>query len=256
MNEAIIENYLQVIQDVEPEYMTEGIRDFVAKFDRKLLKRTVDKLHMAFSKGDGRAFEEVTKKYARVAKIPKYQEVKNLMGNFTEEHPEIGQSVELSKKVLKNTFKIRDKAKLEILSNAIGMTSWVKSKGGKTNVGQATKETLKKVHTDVMSIYDSGFENLPENTPEEEELKRKMMENTKKQEKQEMIIVMVVLGVLAAAIVWAGITIWGIITSPVVGIIGTIILFLTMLFKFAVGYLAIAAPIVVSAIIFLKSKGA
>lgn len=255
MNEAIIENYLSNIQGVEPEYMTEGIREFFARFDKKILKKTVEKLHMAFTRGDGEAFEEVARKTAKIAKIPKYQEVQNFMGNFQEEHPEIKDSVELSKKVLKNTFKVRDKAKLEILSSALGITAWIKSKGGKTNVAAATKETLKKVHSDVMNIYDSGFENMATDSPEEEEMKKKMLDQAKKQEKQEMIIVLVILSVLAATLIWAGITIWGILTSPVVIGMGVIITLLIMLGKILAVAIGIATPVAFAVVAYLKSRG-
>ena len=182
MNEAIIENYLGNLQDIEPEYMTEGIREFVARFDKQMLKRTVDKLHTAFSRGDGDAFEDVAKKVANVAKIPKYREVQDFMGKFKEENAAISNSVEFSKKVLRNTFKIRDKAKLEILSNTMGMTAWIKSRGGRTDVMKMTKETLKKVHTQAMHVYDTGFESMESNTKEEERMKEKMMSQAKKQE--------------------------------------------------------------------------
>lgn len=257
MNEAIIENYLSVIQDKEPAYMTEGLREFVAKFDRQMLKRTIEKLHMSFTKGDGEYFDRLAQQTtAKITKIPKYNEVKTFLSNVKEENPEINNSTELARKVLKNTFKIKDKAKLELLSGAVGMTAWVKTKGGRTNVTQATKETLKKIHTDVMSIYDTGFENMPANTPEEEELKKKMSEQAKKQEKTEMIIVFVILSILVAAIIWGGITVWGILTSPFVIGISSILILLTMIFKFALVYLGAAASVVIPALIYLKSRGA
>jgi hypothetical protein len=255
MNEAIIENYLTVIQDVEPDYLTEGLRNFVGNFDKKVLKRTMDKLHMSFTKGDGETFDQIAKKTARIAKLPKYQEVKNFMGKFQDENPAINDSVELSKKVLKNTFKIKDKAKLEIMGSAVGMTAWIKSKGGRTNVTAATKETLQKIHTDVMNIYDTGFENMSTNTAEEEEMQKKLMSQAKKQEKQELIIVLIILSVLAASVVWAGVTIWGIVTSPVVIGLGVITTMLIMVAKFLMAYLGIAATVAFSALIFLKSRG-
>ncbi len=75
----------------------------------------------------------------------KYKEVTEFMGKFHEEHPELQKATELSKKVIRNTFKIKDKAKLEILSGAVGMTTWVKSKGGKRDVTQTVKTTLQDI---------------------------------------------------------------------------------------------------------------
>ena len=75
MNEAILVTYLDVLQEGEPEYMTEGIRSFIAKFDKAMFKRTVDKLHHAFSMGDGDAFNSVVKQTAKIGKIPKQKEV-------------------------------------------------------------------------------------------------------------------------------------------------------------------------------------
>lgn len=255
MNEAIIENYLSIIQEEEPEYMTEGIREFVAKFDRQMLKRTVDKLYMAFTRGDEKTFSQVAKNTAKIGKVPKYQEVQTFMGNIQKEHPEIQRSVDLAKKVMKNTFKIKDKAKLEILANAVGMTSWIKTKGGRKDVVQATKESLKKIHTDVMNIYDSGFEGAPEDTEEEQELKRKMQETAKKQEKIEFVVVAIVLFALVAAIIWVGITIWGIMTSPVVMGVGAIVTMLVFFLKHALFYLTTAVGMYMSIMAYLKTRG-
>lgn len=255
MNETIIENYLGNIQSVEPEYMTEGIREFIGKFDKQTLKRTVDKLHMAFSKGDGKLFDSVVRQSIGMAKAPKYKEVKGFMDNFSNEQPEVGRATELSKKVLKNTFKIKDKVKLEVLGSAVAMTGWIKSKGGKTDVMKMTKDTLGQIHTKYMHVYDSGFEGMPSDTAEEEKMKQKMMDQAKKQEKTEMIVVGIVLSVIAAAIIWAGITIWGIITSPAVMGVGAILIFLFAIFKTALWGLGIAATVVLPILAYMKMSG-
>lgn len=255
MNEFIIENYLNVLQDGEPEYMTEGIREFVAKFDKVMLKKTIDKLHRAFSQKDGDSFDEVAKKIGQIKKIPKYQEVKTYMKNFGEENPKIGEAKELSLKVLRNTFKIKDKAKLEILSNAVGMTAWIKSKAGRYDVMKTTKVALQDIASRVSNIYDGGFENMATDTPEEERMKEKMMEKSKKQEKIEMVVVGVVLAVLVAAFIWAGITIWGIITSPVAAGIAAIIAITIIVFKSLMWALMVTTPVVLAITAFQKAKG-
>jgi hypothetical protein len=253
MNEAIIGNYLDALQEGEPEYMTEGIREFVAKFDKQMLKRTIDKLHRAFSNGDGQTFDEVAKKTAKIGKLPKYKEVMNFMGGFTKEHPEMEKSVELARKVAKNTFKIRDKAKLEIVANAVGMTSYVKSKGGRYDTFKITKTTLQDINTQVSNIYDTGFENMETSTPEEEKMKERMESQSKKQEKVEMIVVGVVISVLVAAIIWAGIAIWGFFTSPaVIGTI-TIIALLIMVFKTMLWLLGISAVMIIPVLTYMKA---
>jgi hypothetical protein len=255
MNEAIIGNYLDTLQEGEPEYMTEGIREFVAKFDKQMLKRTIDKLHNAFSNGDGQAFEDVAKKTAKVGKLPKYKEVVDFMGSFTEEHPEMEKSVELAKKVTRNTFKIKDKAKLEIISNAVAITSYIKSKGGRFDTLKLTKTTLQDINTQVMNVYDTGFENMETSSAEEEKAKERMMSNAKKQEKIEMIVVGVVIAVLVAAVVWAGIAIWSFFTSPAVIGTGMIIVLLIMLWKMALWALGIAAVSVVPIMMLMKTRG-
>jgi hypothetical protein len=255
MNEAIIGNYLDVIQEGEPEYMTEGIREFVAKFDKQMLKRTVDKLHNAFSNGDGQAFEDVAKKSAKIIRLPKYKEMKTFMGKFSEEHPEIEKSVDLAKKVTRNTFKIKDKAKLELISTAIGMTGYIKSKGGRYDPLKMTKTTLQDINTQVMNVYDTGFENIETSTPEEEKAKERLMSQAKKQEKIEMIVVGVVISVLVAAIVWAGITIWGILTSPAVAITGVILIILMFLYKAILLTLGVAIVAIPSIQAFKAARG-
>jgi hypothetical protein len=255
MNEAIIENYLSNIQVVEPEYMTEGIREFFGKFDKKMLKRTADRLHTAFTRGDGEEFEAVAKTTVRTTKkMPKYQEVKAYTENFGKENPEVSESAELAKRVMKNTFKIKDKAKLEILGSGIAATAWIKSKGGKYNVQKLTKDTLKEVHTKTMHIYDSGFDSLPEETQEEKEMKERLQSQAKKQEKTEMIVVGVILSLMAAAIVWGGIALWGFITSPAVAWTGIILTFLFLLFKTLLWAAGIAAVLVVPLLVLTKAK--
>lgn len=255
MNEFIIENYLKVLQEGEPEYMTEGIREFIAKFDKVMLKRSIDKLHHAFSNKDGDAFEEVAKKVGQAKMLPKYKEVKTYMQKFGEENPHVQKSVELSKKVLRNTFKVRDKAKLAIMSNAVGMTAWVKSKAGRYDVLKTTKVILQDIGSRVSNIYDTGFDNMETNDAEEEKIKQEMMSKAKKQEKIEMIVVGIIMVVLVAAFIWAGITIWGIITSPaVVGTI-TIFAFLFMLFKSLLWGLGITATVVLPMLAYMKAKG-
>ncbi len=255
MNEAIIENYLGNLQGFEPEYMTEGIREFFGKFDKVALKKTVEKVHNAFQKGDGRAFDEVAQKTARMTKLPKYQEVNSYMAKLKEEHPEVEKSSELAKKVMRNTFKIKDKAKLEIIGAALGMTAWVKSKGGRYDTMKMTRDTLKEVHTKTMHIYDTGFDDYEATTPEEEKMKEKLQSQAKKQEKIEMIIVGVILAVLAAAIIWAGVTIWGILTSPVTIGIGIIFVWLMVLFKSLLWVIGIGTPVVLAVLAFMKAKG-
>jgi cobalamin biosynthesis Mg chelatase CobN len=257
MNEAIIENYLCVIQgEDEPENLSEGMREFMGKFNKQVLKRTMDKLHMAFSNGDGQAFDDVAKKTAKVAKIPKAKEIEEYMGTLKEDNPEFADSVELSKKVLKNTFKLRDKNKLEIIANMTGMAAWVKSKGGKYDLKKTTRTTLQSIGSQVSSVYDTGFDDMESNTPEEEELQRKMIEQSKKQEKIEMIIVAVVLSVLAAAVVWAGISIWSVATSPWVLGLAAISAFGVILFKILCALIGVAAVTVIPTLMFLKGKGA
>ena len=253
MNEAIIENYLSNIQCIEPEYMTEGIREFVGKFNKTVLKRTADRIHHAFSRGDSQALEDVTRQAAGMAKIPKYQEVKSFTQNYGEENTQFKASAELSKKVIRNTYKVRDKAKLEILGNAIAVIGMIKSKGGKYDSMKMTKDALKDVNIKLMNIYDAGFDNIETSSPDEEAAKQKMMEQAKKQEKLEMIIVGVVLSVMAAAIIWAGVTLFGIGTSPLAGIIAAIMAFLLLLFKVQAAVLGVGLPIALAAIGFMKA---
>lgn len=257
MNEAILENYLDVIQGGDdPEYLTEGLREFIGKFNKQTLKRTMDKLHMAFSKGDGEAFDAVAKQTAlQVKKIPKMQEVEEYMKNLKEENPDFARSTELSKKVLKNTYKIRDKNKLAIMGNIIGMASWVKSKGGKYDMMKTTKTTLQDIGSQVSSVYDTGFDEMETSTPEEEELKKKMIAQSKKQEKVEMIVVAVILGVLAAAVVWGGIAIWSVATSPWVIGLAVASTLGVILFKILCGLVGLAAVLVVPITMYIKAKG-
>lgn len=257
MNEAIIENYLDVIQGGdEPDYLTEGLREFVGKFNKQVLKRTMDKLHTAFSRGDGQSFEDVAKKTAQIGKLPKAAEVEKYVENLSEDSPDLGKSVDLSKKVLKNTFKIRDKNKLAIIANMVGMAAWVKSKGGKYDMMKTTRTTLQDIGSQVQSVYDTGFDDMEASTPEEEEMKRKMIEQSKKQEKVEMIIVAVVLSVLAGAVIWAGIAIWGVATSPWVIALAAISAFGVLLFKVLCALVGLAAITVIPIITYLKAKGA
>lgn len=255
MNEAIIETYLDVLQEGEPEYMTEGIREFVAKFDKAMFKRTIDKLHHAFSKGDGDAFNSVVKQTAKIGKLPKHKEVSQYMDKFREENSAFGDSVDLAKKVIRNTFKIRDKAKLEIIANMIGMTSWVKTKGGRRDLVKETKIILQNIGSRVANVYDTGFDNMDASTPEEEEMKRKMMAQTKKQEKNEMIVVGIVLSILVAAIVWAGIAIWSFFTSP--AFVGAVVAFSlgALLLKILMWAVGVSAIISGSVIAYLKATG-
>lgn len=183
MNEAVLENYLGNLQGEEPEYLTEGIREYIAKFNKAVLKKTTEKIHRAFTKGDVDAFESASKNVITKTKLPKIQEVKNFMGKLHEENPKFGDSVELSKKVLRNTFKIKDKAKLEILGNSIGMIGWIKSKGGKYDPLKLTRDALQDIHTKTMHIYDTGFEEFTPSTPEEEKMKEKLMSDAKKTRK-------------------------------------------------------------------------
>ena len=255
MNEAIIGTYLNVLQESEPEYMTEGLRELVAKFDKAMFKRTVDKLHHAFSNGDGEAFESVAKQTAKMGKFPKFKEISDFMGKAKEENPAFGNSVELAKKVVRNTFKIRDKAKLEMIANMVAMTGWIKSKGGRKDPVRETKLTLQSIGNSVANVYDNGFENMEASTPEEEEMKRKMMDQTKKQEKNEMIVVAIILSVLVGAIVWAGIAIWGFFTSwqfaaAVAAVAGG-----TVLLKVLAFLVGIATVVSSSMIIYLKASG-
>lgn len=255
MNEAIIGNYLVTLQEGEPEYMTEGIREFVAKFDKQMLKRTVDKLHRAFSNGDGQSFNDVAKQTAKIGKLPKYQEVTTFMGKFAEENPDVQKSTDLAKKVIKNTFKIRDKAKLEIISSAVGMTSYIKSKGGRYDALKITKTTLQDLNSQVMDVYDTGFQNMETSTPEEEQMKERMVKQAKKQEKIEMIVVGTVLSILAAAIIWAGVAIWSFFTSPAVIATATIIGLMIILFKVALWAIGITAVVIVPILTYMKAKG-
>ena len=253
MNEAIIENYLGNIQGIEPDYMTEGIRDFVAKFDKVMLKRTAEKLHNAFTKGDAKAYDEVARKTARVAKIPKYRELKDFTDKFQEENPQIAESFNLSKKVLRNTFKIRDKAKLEIISTGIGMTAWIKSKGGRYDTLKLTRDTLKDIHTQTMHIYDTGFDEYEPTTQEEEQMIKRLNKQAKRQEKMEIILVGVVLAVLVAALVWGGIVLWGILSNPVTVAIALTVAWIMMLWKVMLGILAVTLPIIMTIIGFKKA---
>ena len=255
MNEAIIENYLDTIQSSEPEYMTEGLREFLGRVNKSVFHNTVEKLHRAFSKGDAQAFESFVKQTSDRGKLPKYKEVKNYMGNFSEENPEFGKAADLAKRVIKNTYKIKDKAKLEIMSNAVAMTSWVKSKGGRTDVMTATKTNLHNINNSYSNIYDTGLQNMQASTPEEEEFQKKMTEAANKQEKIEMILVAVIIAILAGAIIWAGIAIWGFFTSPAVVASLALFAFLGMIFKVLLWGVGIATTIVVPTLLFLKAKG-
>ena len=55
------------------------------------------------------------------------------------------------------------------MGNIIGMTSWVKSKGGKYDMMKTTKTTLQDIGSQVSSVYDTGFDDMETSTPEEEE---------------------------------------------------------------------------------------
>jgi hypothetical protein len=220
MNEDIIESYLDivqegtfVIQEDELEHMSEGLREFVGKINKASFKRMTDKLHRSFSNGDGDGFDSVAKETSKIGKVPKVKEISDLMTKAREDSPAFGASIDLAKKVVKNTFKIRDKAKLEIIGSIIGMTGWIKSKGGKTDPVRETKVTLQNINSQVNNVYDTGFENMEASTPEEEEMKAKMIDQSKQQEKKEMIVVGIVLSVLVSAIVWAGIAIFSFFTS-------------------------------------------
>jgi hypothetical protein len=262
MNEAIIETYLDVIQEGsfviqegELEHMSEGLREFVSKFNKASLKRMIDKLHHAFSNGDGVAFDSVVKQTAKIGKMPKVKEVSDFMGKAKEENPGFGDSVDLAKKVIKNTFKIRDKAKLEMVANMVGLAGWIKSKGGKTDPVRETKITLQDINSRVNNVYDTGFENMESSTPEEEELKRKMMEQAKKQEKKEMIVVAIVLIVTVGAVVWAGIAVWTFLTSFMfVGTVAAVAggALLLKILMYAVGIAAVASGGIIA---YLKATG-
>jgi len=256
MNEAIINTYLNVLQEGEPEYMTEGLREFLAKFDKAHFKRYMDKLYNAFTKGDASAFEDIAKKSIQVGKkMPKYKEIEMSTKSFKDDNPDYGKAVELSKKVIRNTFKIKDKAKLEMIGNAVAMTGWIKSKGGRKDVLRETKVTLQNINSQVSSVYDTGFESYEASTPEEEEMKKKFMAQSKKQEKSEMIVVGVIISVLVASVIWAGIAIWGFFTSPAVMVTITVVTFMTLLLKTLAWAVGIAATIAVGAISFTKATG-
>jgi len=253
MNEAILETYLGVIQEDGLEYMSEGMRDFLAKFDKAMIKRLMDKIHNTFSKGDPESLDSIMKQSVKVTrKIPKYKEVLDTTSKFKEDNPDYNKSVELSTKVLRNTFKIKDKAKLELIANAVGLTSWIKTKGGRKDMMRETKVTLQELNSRVSSVYDTGFSNYEASTPEEEEMKKKMMDQSKKQEKTEMIIVGVILAILAAAFIWGGIAVWGFITSPATAILLTITLILGGIFKYLLMAVGIAIPVALGAIQFTK----
>jgi len=256
MNEAIIEGYLNVLQDGDPEYMTEGMKEFFAKFDKQMLKRTVDKFHMAFTNGNADIFDDVAKKTVKnIKKIPKYAEVTEFFKGFHEEHPAVKKAAELSKKVIKNTFKIKDKAKLEIISGMIGMTAWVKSKGGKYDTMKMVKTTLHDISSRVSSVYDTGFQDIETTSKEEEKMKEIMISSAKKQEKIEMIVVGVILIVLVSAIVWAGIAIWNFFTSPAALGIAAALVIGTFLFKMLMWGVGIATAIVIPTLIYIKAQG-
>jgi hypothetical protein len=255
MDDCIIENYLGNIQDIEPEYMTEGMREFLGKFNKAVLKKTVDRIHNAFSKGDGDSFNAVAKETAIVArKIPKVKEVQEFAGNFAKDHPEFQESMDLSRRVIKNSFKIKDKAKLELAALGAGMAAWVKSKGGKINLMQVTKTTLQDIGARVNNIYDTGFDDMDATTPEEEEMKKAMASKAQKQEKIEMIVVGVILAVLSAVVIWAGMSLWAWITSPAVGILVSIIAILVFVFKVLVVGLEIALPTALAILTFMKVR--
>jgi hypothetical protein len=255
MNEAIIEDYIVVLEGREPEYMTEGLREFIAKFDKNMFKRSADKIYQAFSKGDGEAFDDVAKKTAKIGKIPKFKEVSTFMAKFKEDHPEIDKSIDLTKKVLRNTFKVRDKAKLEIMSNLVGMTALVKSKGGRIDPLKITKTTLQQISSDVNSVYDTGFENMETNTTEEEKAKSIMIKNAKKQEKVEMVLVSIILALFAGAIVWAGIALWSFFTSPYIIAAAAVMTLGVMLLKLLAWGVGIATIIIIPTITYLKATG-
>jgi hypothetical protein len=255
MNEAILDTYLNVLQEDGSEYMAEGLREFVAKFDKAMIKRFTDKMHRAFTKGDADSFNDVLKQSVKVTKkMPKYKDVVDTTGKFKEDNPDYNRSVELSKKVLRNTFKIKDKAQLELVGNAVGLTSWVKTKGGRKDMMRETKITLQELNNKVTSVYDTGFENYETSTAEEEEMQKKMMAQSKKQEKTELIVVGVVISMLVAAIIWIGVAFWGFATSPTVGIILSILLILGAWFKVIMWAVGIGAPIALGAIAYTKGS--
>jgi hypothetical protein len=245
MDEVIIENYLGNIQGVEPDYMTEGIREFMGKFDKITLKRTAEKIYSAFSKGDKKSLDQVVRSTARIGKLPKTKEVKEFMGNFEEETPQLKASTDLARKVLRNTFKVKNKTKLEIMSYSVSLTAWLKSKGGRYDMMKMTKDTLREIHTKTMHIYDTGFDDLETKTEEEEERKKKMLAQAKNAERMEMALMGVILFVLVAAMVGGGIAIWVAIsgTTAAATAVGTTMTLMTFLFYITMGAFAIVVPL-------------
>lgn len=228
MSEIMLENYLSKIQPDEiPPYLTEGIRDFIDKFDRKKLKNTVEKLHLALNKNDKNALKDVSRNFRGVKKVPKYKEMREYSKKVQEDNPELEAAFEMSKRVIKNTFKIKDKAKLEILGNAIASAAWVKSKGKRNQIVTNAKVVLQSIGTRVSSIYDTGVdEDLDQNS-----VQAQIIQASNKQQKLENIVVFTILAVLVGAFMFAGIVIWTIITSKIIIFFALIITLLALLGK-------------------------
>jgi hypothetical protein len=214
MSDILLDEYLSHLQvNEEPPYLTEGIREFISKFDKNMLKKTVDQLHLALNKNDKNALKNVTRNLRGAKKVPKFKEVQQYSQRVKEESPEMEASAELSKKVIKNTFKIKDKAKLEIMGNAMASAAWVKSKGKRTEILSNTRILLQQVGNRVSSIYDTGID---DSDADDRALQVQMIQNAQKEQKLEQLVVLVILGVLVSVIVFAGVLIWSIITSKLV----------------------------------------
>jgi hypothetical protein len=241
MNEAIIENYLNIIQADESEYLDEGLREFAGKLNKSALKRRIDKLHRAFTKGDAQAFNDVIKSTSDIKKMPKYREFKSIMEKFKTKSPQIEESVELSKKVLKNTFKIKDKVKLEILGNAMGMIGWLKSRGGKQDPLKMTREALKEAHTKAMNIYDTGLDNMQPSNEEEEKMKKTMIAKAKTQEMIELILIGIIIAMAVAAAIAIGVGLWTLFAVWIPIWISTILTILPAMFSMLLKILGISA---------------
>lgn len=229
-SDIALENYLIEIQpDIYPEYLTEGLREFIAKFDRKKLKKSIEKLHLGINKDDKNALKDFSREIVSIKKIPKFKEMESYKENIHGDHPEVEQSSNFSEKVIKNTFKIKDKAKLSVMGSAVSSAAWVMSKGKKDQMMKNTKVVLQKIGDKMSSIYDTGLEGSSGDIKDWE--KRLMIQDTKKQENMERIMMITILGILVGAFLFAGIVVWTIISSKLIIFIATVLIVIALISK-------------------------
>ncbi len=224
--------YLESLSAQEPEYMTEGIKQIATYFDKKDLKRATEELHLYLTKNDQNARKSFSMKVKRVGKAPKYKEVAQYANNVKKDHPEMGESADYAKRVIKGLFKIRDKAKLEIMANAVAASAFVKSKGKTNQMQRETQNVLKDLKMKVGNIYDLGMDQ----DVIDKDTYQQIIQSQRKSERVEQIIMVVLLSILVGAFVFVGVVIWSIITSKLVAFFILLIITMPLLTQVAANF--------------------